>query len=67
MRISACVLGTGAKRAEKVIRHFSSIQLDLEGQHRFAKLMSNPPKPTEAMKQLGALPDFEVCSMDSRE
>lgn len=60
-RISAFVLGPALERAEKVNRHLSSIQLDLEGQHRFTKLMSNPPKPTEAMRQLGALPDFEGC------
>lgn len=38
----------------------SVIQLGEEGQRRFAELQSNPPAPTEAMKALGALPNFEV-------
>lgn len=56
---TAFVLGPAAERAQQVIASHSAIQLGLEGQRRFAALMEQPPKPTEAMKALGELPDFE--------
>lgn len=56
---TAFVLAPAIERARQVIANYSAIQLTLEGQRRFAALMGNPPKPTEAMKALGELPDFE--------
>ena len=56
---TAFVLAPAVERAQQVIANYSAIQLTLEGQRRFAALMNNPPKPTEAMKALGELPDFE--------
>jgi uncharacterized protein (DUF1778 family) len=57
--MSAFVLGAAVDKARNVISEHSVIALSLEGQRRFAELLANPPKgPTEAMKKLGALPDF---------
>jgi uncharacterized protein (DUF1778 family) len=58
--VTAFVLGPAAERAQQVINNHSTIQLSLDGQRRFAELMQNPPAPTEAMKALGELPDFEA-------
>ncbi|MEY4591687.1 MAG: hypothetical protein RIR18_582 [Pseudomonadota bacterium] len=55
---TAFVLGPATERAQQVIAGYSAIQLNLEGQRRFAALMAQPPKPTPAMKALGELPDF---------
>lgn len=41
-------------------KNASVIQLDGDGQRRFAELLANPPTPTEAMKALGALPKLEI-------
>lgn len=41
-------------------KNTSVIQLDEDGQRRFAELLANPPVPTEAMKALGALPNLEI-------
>jgi len=57
--VTAFVLAPAAERAQQVIANFSAIQLSLEGQRRFASLMEQPPEPTEVMKALGELPDFE--------
>jgi uncharacterized protein (DUF1778 family) len=43
----------------KILENLALIQLNPEGQRRFAELMEQPPKPTEAMKTLGELSDFE--------
>ncbi len=59
---TAFVLAPAVERAQQVIANYSAIQLTLEGQRRFAERMENPPKPTEAMKALGELPDFEERS-----
>jgi len=56
---TAFVLAPAIERAQQVIANSSAIQLTIEGQRRFAKLMENPPKPTKEMKALGELPDFE--------
>jgi len=37
----------------------TTIHLSLKGQQRFAEMTAAPPEPTEAMKALGALEDFE--------
>jgi uncharacterized protein (DUF1778 family) len=59
---TAFVLAPAIERARQVIASNSVIELTLDGQRRFAKLIENPPKPTEAMKALGELPDFEERS-----
>lgn len=56
---TAFVLAPAAERAQQVIANYSAIQLGVEGQRRFAALMKQPPEPTQAMKALGELPDFE--------
>ncbi|MBA3773112.1 MAG: DUF1778 domain-containing protein [Ramlibacter sp.] len=56
--MTAFVLGAAVERARDVIEDHSSIVLSLAGQRRFAELMANPPKPTEAMKKLAALSDL---------
>jgi len=56
---TAFVLVPAAERAQQVIANYTAIQLSLDGQRRFATLMEQPPEPTEAMKALGKLPDFE--------
>lgn len=38
------------------------IELSAEGQQRFAELAKAPPGPTEAMLELGRLPEFEESS-----
>lgn len=58
--VTAFVLGFAAEKAREVVSNYSMIQLSLDGQRKFAELLKNPPAPTQAMKELGELPDFDV-------
>ena len=58
MDASAFLLNDAVKRAKKVLLEQSTIRLSRQTQLRFAELMQNPPKPTDAMKKLWALPDL---------
>jgi hypothetical protein len=59
-------MGTATlKRARMEFASNSSIELNPEGQRRFAALMACPPRPTEAMKALGKMLDFEESGKDS--
>lgn len=44
---------------------YASIKLSEEGQRRFAAMAESPPKPTEAMKSLQALQNFEVTESEA--
>ena len=55
---SAFLLNDAVVRAKKVLMEQSVIRLSRDAQLRFAELMSNPPKPTDAMKKLCELPDL---------
>ena len=58
--LTAFVLGPAVDRANQVLREHAVIELSESAQARFVQLLKNPPAPTDAMRKLMEMPDFEV-------
>ena len=56
--LTSFVLGPAIEKARKVIQEHNSITLSKQGQVALVELLNTKPKPTKAMKELMALPDF---------
>ena len=56
--LTSFVLGPAIEKARKVIQEHNSITLSKQGQVALVELLNTQPKPTKAMKELMALPDF---------
>ena len=56
--VSAFAMGTLMTRAREVLGAHAVIRLSQEGNRKLAELLAKPPEPTQAMRDLGALPDF---------
>jgi uncharacterized protein (DUF1778 family) len=57
--LTAFVLGPAVEKARKVLSEHATITLTKEGQLTLARILNGPPEqPTEAMRQLMALPDL---------
>lgn len=58
--LTSFVLGPAIEKARKVIQEHDSITLSKQGQAALIQLLNSKQKPTKAMKDLMALPDFPL-------
>lgn len=58
MDLTSFVLSSAIEKARRVLADHTSISLTKEGQATLARLLMNPPEPTEAMKTLMSLPEL---------
>jgi uncharacterized protein (DUF1778 family) len=58
--LTSFVLGPAVEKARKVLSEHASISLSQSGQAALVQLLSQPPAPTQAMKDLMALPDLPL-------
>jgi uncharacterized protein (DUF1778 family) len=58
--LTSFVLGPAIEKARRVIQEHNSITLSKHGQAALVELLNAQPKPTKAMKELMALPDFPL-------
>jgi uncharacterized protein (DUF1778 family) len=56
--LTSFVLGPAIQKARKVVQEHNSITLSKQGQVALVELLNKQAKPTKAMKELMALPDF---------
>lgn len=56
--LTSFVLGPAVEKARKVLSEHASISLSQKGQSALVQLLSQPQAPTQAMKDLMALPDL---------
>jgi uncharacterized protein (DUF1778 family) len=56
--LTSFVLGPAIEKARKVVQEHNSITLSKQGQVALVELLNKQAKPTQAMKELMALPDF---------
>ena len=56
--LTSFVLGPAIEKARKVVQEHNSITLSKQGQVALVELLNKQAKPTKAMKELMALPDF---------
>lgn len=56
--VTAFAMGILTSRAREVVGEHALIRLAREGNRKLEELLANPPQPTEAMRELGKLPDF---------
>ncbi len=56
--LTSFVLGPAVEKARKVLSDHANIALSQRGQLALVQLLSQPQPPTQAMKDLMALPDF---------
>jgi uncharacterized protein (DUF1778 family) len=58
--LTSFVLGSAIEKARRVLSEHASIGLAKQGQVALVQLLQTPQQPTQAMKDLMALPDFPV-------
>ena len=58
--LTAFVINAAADRARSVLAEMSVLKLNAEEHARFVQLLSNPPPPTPALKQLMELPELPM-------
>ncbi len=58
MDLTSFVLSSAIEKARRVLAEHTSISLTKEGQAALARLLMNPPEPSETMKTLMNLPDL---------
>jgi uncharacterized protein (DUF1778 family) len=56
--LTSFVLGPAVEKARKVLSEHASISLSQSGQAALVQLLSQPPAPTPAMRELMSLPDL---------
>lgn len=56
--LTAFVLGSAIEKARRVLTEHAHIALSQQGQAALVQLIQTQPQPTQAMKELMALPDF---------
>ena len=56
--LTSFVLGPAVEKARKVLSEHANISLSQKGQTALVQLLANPAAPTQAMKDLMALPDL---------
>ena len=56
--LTSFVLGPAVEKARKVLSDHANIALSQHGQLALVQLLAQPNAPTQAMKDLMALPDF---------
>ena len=61
--LTSFVLGPAIEKARKVLSEHASIALSQKGQVALTRLLRTPPQPTQAMKDLMALPDLATRSV----
>lgn len=65
--LTSFVLGPAIEKARKVLSDHASISLAKQGQATLVQLLKHPQPPTQAMKDLIALPDLPVRNAASKE
>jgi uncharacterized protein (DUF1778 family) len=60
MDLSAFVIASAMERARHILRDHSTIALSASGQAELARILQTPAEPTQAMKELRAMPRLEV-------
>jgi uncharacterized protein (DUF1778 family) len=63
--LTSFVLGPAVEKARKVLSEHANIALSQRGQLALVQLLSQPQVPTQAVKDLMALPDFPERSNTS--
>ncbi len=58
--LTAFVINAAAERARAVLEEYARINLDAEAHARFAAALANPPQPTDALRDLMALPELPM-------
>ena len=58
--LSAFVINCATERARSVLAEMSLVKLNAEAHARFVQVLSNPPQPTAALKDLMALPELPM-------
>lgn len=58
--LTSFVLGSAIEKARRVLSEHASISLAKQGQAALVQLLQTPQRPTPAMSDLMALPDFPV-------
>jgi uncharacterized protein (DUF1778 family) len=58
--LTAFVINSAADRARAVLAEMSMLKLNAEEHARFVQVLSNPPQPTQALKQLMELPELPM-------
>jgi uncharacterized protein (DUF1778 family) len=58
--LTAFVINSATERARMVLAEMSALKLKSEEHARFVQLLSNPPAPTQALKQLMELPELPM-------
>lgn len=58
--LTSFVLGPAIEKARRVLSEHASIALSQKGQAALVRLLQTPPPPTQAMRELMALPDLPV-------
>lgn len=56
--LTAFVINSATDRARAVLAEMSTLKLNAEEHARFVQALSNPPVPTQALKQLMELPEL---------
>ena len=56
--LTAFVINAAAERTRAVLEECARIELDAEAHARFAAALANPPQPTDALRDLMALPEL---------
>ena len=56
--LTAFVINAAAERTRAVLEERARIELDAEARARFAAALANPPQPTDALRDLMALPEL---------
>jgi uncharacterized protein (DUF1778 family) len=62
--LTSFVLGSAIEKARRVLSEHASIGLAKQGQATLAQLLQTPKQPTQAMKDLMALPAFPAKAAD---
>ena len=58
--LTAFVLGSAIEKARKVLSEHASITLSQQGQAALVQMLQTPQAPTQAMKDVMALPDLPL-------
>lgn len=58
--LTAFVINSATERARSVLAEMSMLKLTAEEHARFVQVLSNPPQPTPALKDLMALPEWPM-------
>ena len=58
--LTSFVINSAADRARSVLAEMSMLKLNAEEHARFVQVLSNPPQPTQALRELMELPELPM-------